>query len=72
MPSVNPADLTEQEKDAMLRLGSPSNQEFLPIEVLDSLVRRGLVKKFTPDRIDFTDLGEAVFEHLKEKQTRRL
>lgn len=58
--------LTDQQRDAMILLGDPESvAEAISIDVLNELLTLGLLHKRPSDgNLDFTDLGEAVYDEL--------
>jgi hypothetical protein len=58
--------LTEKQRAAVLRFGDPeSDPEVIAVEVLEELMSLGLVHKRSSDgKLDFTDLGESVYDEL--------
>jgi hypothetical protein len=62
----NPAmNLTEEQVEALLKLGSPeSDLEVVHPGMLQQLITLGLVYRRDSKTIDFTDVGEAVYDEL--------
>ena len=58
--------LTDQQREAMLPIGDPESEyETITGEVLNELSALGLLhKRPTDGNLDFTDLGEAVYDAL--------
>ena len=58
--------LTEEQRDAMLKLGDPEIEAaIMSIDVIEQLIQLGLVYKRASDgHLDFTDLGESVYDEL--------
>ena len=62
---MNSMELTEEQRDAMLKLGDTSAAQIILLEVLEQLTELGLVYERDSDgHIDFTDVGELVYEQL--------
>jgi hypothetical protein len=61
-PAVN---FTEEQVEAMLRLGiTESDFEVVQPDMLQQLIRLGLVYHRDSTTIDFTEVGEAVYDEL--------
>lgn len=59
-------ELTEAERDVLLRLGSDSDYESVPRQVLDQLTAKGILYFRDPDRrLDFTELGNHILDELQ-------
>lgn len=58
--------LTEQQRELMLKLGNTESVlEAAPIEVLEELIKLGLVYERASDgHLDFTELGESVYDQI--------
>ena len=58
--------LTDDQREAMIRFGDPESvAEAISIEVLNQLLALGMLHKRPSDgNLDFTDLGEAVYDKL--------
>ena len=58
--------LTEQQRELMLKLGNTESVlEAAPIEVLEELLKLGLVYKRPSDgHFDFTEFGESVYDQI--------
>ena len=59
-------ELTTEQRDALLKLGdTESEAEVISIDVLQQLLKLGLVYKRESDgHLDLTDLGESVYDEL--------
>ena len=61
-------ELSAEEKDAILRLGSDSDFEMLPIQLIEQLLSKGVLYRRASDgHLDFTDHGEAMYRELLGK-----
>jgi len=62
--------LSERKREAMLKLGNTASGDYfiltevLPTEVLEELLALELVFWRAPDNLDFTPVGEQVFDDL--------
>ena len=58
--------LTDEQRDAMIRLGDPESvAEAISVDVINELLALDLLHKRPSDgNLDFTDLGEAVYDEL--------
>ena len=62
--------LSERQREAMLKLGNTASGDYfiltevLPTEVLEELLALELVFWRAPDNLDFTPVGEQVFDDL--------
>ena len=58
--------LTDAQRDAMIRLGDPESvSEAISLDVLNELLALGLLhKRPSEGNLDFTGLGEAVYDQL--------
>ena len=60
-------ELTDAEKDAILRLGSDSDLEITHQTILDQLIAKGVLHLRTSDgNLDFTDFGESILDYLTD------
>ena len=58
-------DLTDEQKKALLALGAPTGETaMVSTEVLDELLRMGLLYEHSPTHIDLTKKGESIYEEL--------
>ena len=58
-------DLTEEQRTVMLKLGdTESTLEIAPLEVVQQLIDLDLIYRCGPKQIDFTDLGESIYDEL--------
>ena len=62
---MNLSDLSESQREAMLKLGNTaSGHDFVTSDVLNALLSLGLVYWRTTDNLDFTPVGEQVYDEL--------
>ena len=60
--------LTKEQKEAILQLGDPdSDTELMSTDVFGELISLELIYKREDGNIDFTDLGESVYDDLVGK-----
>jgi hypothetical protein len=59
-------NLSKLQREAILQVGNTaSGHEFLTTEVLEELLAMGLIYWRAPDNLDFTPVGEKVFDELE-------
>jgi len=51
-------------KEAILKLGRSSEIEIIPLDVLDELFNLGLIYKRSDGNVDFTEVGERIYDQL--------
>ena len=56
--------LTDKQKEAILKLGRSSEIEVIPLYVLDELLNLGLIYKRSDRNIDLTEAGEQIYDQL--------
>ena len=56
--------LTDKQKEAILKLGRSSENEVVPLDVLDELLNLGLIYKRSDGNFDSTDAGEQIYDQL--------
>ena len=60
-------ELSDAERDAILRLGSESDHEIIHQAILDQLVAKGVLHFRASDgNLDFTDVGESILDDLND------
>ena len=65
------ASLTEDEKEGVRLLGTPTDSECVRSDVVESLAKKDLVRNLPNSKFDFTDLGEAVYDRLVSASDQR-
>ena len=56
--------LTDNQKEAILKLGRSSEHEDVPLDVLDELLNLGLIYRRSDGNFDSTDAGEQIYDQL--------
>jgi hypothetical protein len=56
--------LTDKQKEAILKLGRSSEIESIPLDVLDELFNLGLIYRRSDGNFDSTDAGEQIYDQL--------
>lgn len=60
--------LTDKQKEVLLKLGGSSSLEMVPSDVWDELLALGLIYKRSDGRFDLTDAGEQIYNQLALKR----
>jgi len=56
--------LTDKQKEAILKLGRSSEIEVISLDVLDELLNLGLIYRRSDGNFDSTDAGEQIYDQL--------
>jgi hypothetical protein len=60
--------LTDKQKEFLLKLGGSSSFEMVPSDVWDELLALGLMYKRSDGRFDLTETGEQIYNQLALKR----
>jgi hypothetical protein len=60
--------LTDKQKEAILKLGRFSEIEAIPLDVLNELLNLGLIYRRSDGNFDSTDAGERIYNQLALKR----
>jgi hypothetical protein len=56
--------LTDEQKEVILKFGRSSEIEVVHLDVLDELLKLGLIYKRSDEKLDFTEAGEQIYDQL--------
>jgi Mn-dependent DtxR family transcriptional regulator len=59
--------LTNKQKEILLKLGGPTSFEMIPSDVWDELLALGLISKRSDGKYDLTENGEHTYNRLKKR-----
>ena len=69
---MNSLTLTKEHREAILRIGNPTSDPIaIPDDILDDLLRLGILAKLPEGKIDFTLSGEAAYQRIARSQEAR-
>lgn len=57
-------NLTDKQKEAILKLGSSSENEDVHLDILGELLNLGLLYRRSDGNFDFTEVGEQIHDQL--------
>lgn len=61
--------LTDKQKEILLKLGGPSSLEMIQSEIWNQLLVLGLIYKRSDGKFDLTELGELTYNRLAKRDT---